>query len=202
MEEMNNETWKDIVGFEGYYQVSNYGRVKSLKRTYKQYDGYSFSNHTYRERILKTNINKQGYIIVSINKKCHRYTKQVHRLVAKAFLNNYNDKLEVNHINGIKIDNRVDNLEMVTRLENQHHAEKNNLIKRKKGKNNHSSKPILEYDDKGELIREYYSLTNASEINNINIKHISYCLRKGRKDKYKNSIWKYKEEKDGKILHK
>lgn len=196
-----NEKFKDIKGFEGLYQISNYGRVKSLSRIYNQFDGYSFSKHEYRERILKCCFHKQGYVLVQLSKDCRKYFKQVHRLVAQAFLKNYSEDLEVNHKNAIKSDNNINNLEMVTRLENQNHAERNNLIKRIKGKGNHSNKAIVEFTKDGKLV-EYYSLTNASEINDINIKHLSYCLRKNRKDKYKQSIWKYKYKKDNETLHK
>lgn len=187
------EIWKDIKDYEGLYQVSNLGRVKSLERVYIQYNGYGDFKHHYRERIMKQTSQKQGYLIINLSKRKKHYTKLVHRLVAQAFLDNYSNDLEVNHVNGIKNDNRVENLEMCTRLENQRHAEKNNLIKRKYGKDNISSKPIIEYDENMNYINEYDSITIAGKENNISMKHISYCIIHNRKDKLKRHIWKYKE---------
>lgn len=134
--------------------------------------------------------------MVNLSKNCKGHLKQVHRLVAQAFLDNYSNNLEVNHKNGIKNDNRVENLEMCTRLENQQHAEKNHLIKRKYGKDNVSSKPILEYDEKNNFIKEYDSITIAGNINNIKMKHLSYCIINEKQDKIKKHYWKYKERKD------
>ena len=191
-----NEIFKDIPNYEGFYQVSNYGRVKSLKRTYFQENGYGNHKHNYKERILKLIKHKQGYMMVRLSKNGKGYLKQVHRLVAQTFLNNYNEKLEVNHINAIKSDNKLENLEMCTRIENQRHAEQNNLIKRKYGKDNVSSKPIIEYDENMNYIGEYDSITIAGKENNINMKHLSYCIIHNKKDKIKSHIWKYKERND------
>ena len=145
------EIWKDIPGFEGRYQVSNYGRVKS----------FNFRN-TGRANVLSTNPQKDGYPSVTLlleNGKAKKF--RVHRLVAKAFLENYSDSLEVDHIDTNKENNNLSNLRMCTRKENcnneltlQHKAEamrgekspmwgkhlsqetKKKLSKANKGKNN------------------------------------------------------------------
>lgn len=103
------EIWKDIPHYEGRYLISNYGRVFSL-----------LSN-----KILAVRQNDDGYIVISLNTKDQkRKTERVHRLVALAFIENPENKPEVNHINCIRNDNRVDNLEWVSREENNAYTSK------------------------------------------------------------------------------
>ena len=101
------ETWKDIQDFEGKYQISDLGRVKSLYND----NGYK---KTYREKILKYSIKKNGYCQVILVKNRKRYSKNIHRLVAQAFIPNPNNLPCVNHKNEIKSDNVVGNLEWCT----------------------------------------------------------------------------------------
>lgn len=115
------EKWKDIEGFEGYYQVSTYGRVKSLSRTSIR------RGRTYpqKESILKMQINQ--YPSVMLQKEGNKRRVNIHRLVAHAFIPNPQNKPMVNHINGIKTDCHVDNLEWVTQRENEDHSIKYGL---------------------------------------------------------------------------
>lgn len=112
------EKWKNIRGYEGHYQVSNLGRVKSLSRISMHSTG---SEMVLKEKILKTFGNK-GYINCKLYADNIGKTMSVHRLVANSFIENPKEKLEVNHINGIKNDNRLENLEWCTRSENLKHA--------------------------------------------------------------------------------
>jgi acetylglutamate synthase len=112
------EIWKDIEGYEGYYQVSNLGRVKSLKRCYQLKVN---TTKCVEERILSPRVNKLGYAQILLHKLSTRKTVLVHRLVASAFLKS-NGLPYVNHKNGIKSDNRVENLEYVTASQNTQHS--------------------------------------------------------------------------------
>lgn len=114
------EEWKDIKGFEGFYKVSNLGRVKSLSRVVNTYKGTKRNG----ERILKPKrkLMKNSYLTVCMSRKGMITTAQVHVLVADAFLPKPNCKVEVNHKNGIKSDNRAENLEWVTRKQNILHS--------------------------------------------------------------------------------
>ena len=102
------EEWRDIKGYEGLYQVSNLGRVKSFK-------GVS-------ERILKIGVDRYGYISINLFKNNKRKLCKVHRLVAEAFIPNQDNKPQVNHIDEVKTNNMVSNLEWVTAKENSNHG--------------------------------------------------------------------------------
>lgn len=107
------EIWKDIKEYEGLYQISNLGNVKSLKRN----------------KLLKPIKDKDGYLCVTLYKMCKLKEKKVHRLVAQTFILNPENKPQVNHIDGNKQNNVVNNLEWCTRLENIEHAWKIGLMK-------------------------------------------------------------------------
>lgn len=118
------EIWKDIPGFEGLYQVSSHGRVRSLD-TFKKV--YRFGVPYLRKkkgRILKPVKHTNGYLVVQLGRGNRRF---VHRLVAEAFIENPEHKPAINHKNGIKTDNTVENLEWVTYSENQIHAKRTGL---------------------------------------------------------------------------
>lgn len=108
------EEWRDIKGYEGLYQVSNLGRVKSFKGR--------------KERLFTLYLRKDGYYEVGLRKDKTRKFKLVHRLVAEAFIPNSDDKPQVNHINGLKTDNHLNNLEWCTAKENTNHAIDTGLI--------------------------------------------------------------------------
>lgn len=115
-----NERWKDIPGYEGMYQVSNLGRVKSMARVICNGKGYYLS----KEKILKPNVLAKGYLQVELQKNRKRHCLQVHRIVAATFIDNPHKDLynQVNHLNGNKQDNRVWNLEWCNNSINQLHA--------------------------------------------------------------------------------
>lgn len=112
------EIWKDIEGYEGLYQISNLGRIKSLERI------VITKRHKIpvKETIRKQNTDTYGYNRVFLRNKNKNKNFQVHRLVAIHFIDNSENKPQVNHIDGVKTNNRVDNLEWVTNKENQYHS--------------------------------------------------------------------------------
>ena len=124
-----NEVWKDIKGYEGVYQVSNLGHVKGLSR---------FVNcplnckRLIKENTIKPELTKQGYISIKLYKNNTGKHFQVHRLIADAFIPNSENKNCINHINGIKTDNRLENLEWMTYSENNKHAYDTGLKKTRK----------------------------------------------------------------------
>jgi len=115
----SKEIWKDIPNYKGYYQVSNLGNVKSLKRVVYKSNGRTY---TVKERILKANIDTTGYLVVQLSKDWKAKTFQVHKLVAMAFLGHKRCGYErvVHHIDNNSKNNRLDNLEVVTQRENSH----------------------------------------------------------------------------------
>ena len=125
---MTNEIWKDIEGYEGLYQVSTYGNIKSLPKVRRNGTG----TYIQKERLLKPSNTSTGYKKVELCKDGKRKGFKVHRLVAIAFIPNPDNKPEVNHIDGNKINNNIDNLEWVTSSEKTIHAYETGLSPNKK----------------------------------------------------------------------
>lgn len=147
------EIFKDIVGYEGKYMVSNKGRVISL----------DYQN-TKTKKVLTPVKHHSGYLFVHLGKDKIRL---VHVLVAKAFIPNPLQKACVNHIDGDKSNNCVENLEWVTHKENMEHAIRTGLRDPRKnnahsGGMNHNSKPIYQYSKDGELIRRWDCVSDAA----------------------------------------
>lgn len=169
MEEL--EIWKDIEGYKGLYQVSNYGQVKSLK----------FG----KEKILKQCKLKDGYLYVRLCQNGKGKTYKVHRLVVKCFLEAIEGKDIVNHKNEIKTDNRVENLEWVSSKENANYGTRNERISER------HKKPILQFTKDMVFVREFDSATIASTELNINLGHINSVCNFKRKT-CGGYIWRYK----------
>jgi hypothetical protein len=163
------EIWKEIENSK-IYEISNYGNVRSIDRI-------DNIGRIKNGKILKKTINKQGYEYVSLFYNNKKIKKTVHRLVAKAFLNNKNDSLVINHKDGNKLNNNVSNLEWITQKENIRHAWENNLSHRTK------CRKIKQYDKEGNLIKIYNAVMDAERETGINNSKIVECCKKhyGRK---------------------
>lgn len=123
------EIWKDVNGFEGFYQVSNFGRVRSLDRIEEVYrSDIGLVIRPRKGRILKQKTNKYGYAVVHLRNKELEKHASVHRLVASEFLDNPENKPSVNHIDADKLNNCLWNLEWSTHTEQMQHAVQNNLL--------------------------------------------------------------------------
>ena len=127
------EQWKDIKGYEGLYQVSNLGKVRSLDRIVKQFGHKQEYERSIKGKLLKLHIQNGGYLIATLTKNNNERKMLVHRLVAIAFMGN-NEGMQVNHKDGNKLNNKLSNLEWCTQSENVKHAyfKLNHKLKNKK----------------------------------------------------------------------
>lgn len=175
------EIWKNIKGYEGLYQVSSDGRVKSLERIIIKKDGRKF---TVKERILKPIADRCGYQVVNLHTGGKQKKFAVHRLVCEAFCENPENKSEVNHINEDKTDNRACNLEWCTRRENVNHGTRN------KRSGETQSKPVGQYTRSGELVKLWPSTIEAKRQAGFDCGQISRVAN-GKRKTHKGFIWKY-----------
>lgn len=192
------EQWKDIKGYEGFYQISNFGKVRSLKR----YRRNGKSGYIQFGKILKVQSNKQGYQSVTLYKEGRPKRISLHRLVAQAFISNPLKLPQINHRDENPSNNQVDNLEWCTAKYNNNYGNHNlNLSNTLKHTNKQiaivngkkASKPVLQFTLSGELVKKYPSQVEAARSNEIRQDGISDCCR-GKTKKYKGFVWKFAQK--------
>ena len=174
------EIWKEIKNYEGFYEVSSLGRVRSLTRYIKQKNN---SKKKIAGKILKPIANKNGYLMVTLSKDCKGKRYFVHRLVADAFILNKNNKKEVNHIDENPKNNKVNNLEWVTHLENSNYGTRGKRISKnlKEWCKKNRVKKVKQVSLNGIFIKEWESAKDVQKELGINSKGISLCATKRRK---------------------
>ncbi len=167
------EVWKDIPGYEGLYQVSNIGRIKSLRK----------------DRILKLIIARNGYCRIQL---CNNGLKEklVHRLVYEAFIGSIPEKMCINHKDEDKTNNSLSNLELVTHAQNNVYGTRVERV-RKKRLNGIDSKAVLQFDMQGNFIKEFPSMNEAQRQTGIRQGSISHCCN-GRYNHAGGFTWRYK----------
>lgn len=175
------EIWKDIAGYEGLYQVSNLGNVRSLGRWRGNGKGVYFQEG----QIIKPFKNKRGYQIVDLRKN-GRKNHYVHRLVAQSFIENPENLPCINHKDESKTNNRVDNLEWCSYVYNNNYGTRNKRMAESK------SKKVIQLTLDGKIVREWASTVECG-LNGFNKGHVAECCR-GERKTHKGYRWVYAED--------
>ena len=165
------EEWKQIEGYEGMYEVSNFGRVRSVARIVKA--SYGSQRNAY-SRVLKPYTNRLGYQYVVLSKDGKTLTRSLHRLVAMAFIPNPNEYSIINHKDENPRNNRADNLEWCTQMYNVHYG---TGMERGNAKSNHGRMAVDKLDLNGNYICSYRSISEAAEAVGVRKQCICACLK-------------------------
>lgn len=175
------EQWKEIKGYEGIYEISNLGNVKSLKRIVKG----RWGNTKISSKILVPAKDKDGYSVVALCKNGGQKVSKIHRLVAEAFIPNPNNFIQINHKDENKTNNNVSNLEWCNAKYNSNYGTRTNRIKEK------TSKKVIQYEKNGEVVAFYDSVNQAKRTTKIS--HIYDCCN-GKLKQVGGYIWRYANE--------
>lgn len=181
------EEWKDIPGFEGYYQASTLGNIRSVTREVV----HSERHMRVRRSQERKGSRSRGYYHIGLSKQGIITGQAVHRLVALTFIPNPENKPQVNHINSIRDDNRVENLEWATNSENQLHAFLHGNQRGRRNEEDHRSMPVIQKTLDGEFVAEYPSVNEAERVTGLGARNINRCCRGIRPTAY-NYKWEFK----------
>ena len=185
------EDWRDVIGYEGLYQVSSYGRVKHLPHIHHRSKSFVVA-----ESICTMHKQNMGYYVVDLYKENKRKTKLVHRLVAEAFVSNPGGLKVVNHIDSNRANNHISNLEWCTHSHNAKWSyDTNNRREKmnwKRGKYHYKSKPVFMLNKKGIKLQRFDSIIDAENATGVNNSLIVACLKKRNKTAG-GYIWEYAE---------
>lgn len=175
------EIWKDIKGYEGIYELRNDGLLHSFPRNTTN-GGYTYGSY-----------DKEGYFVFDLSVNGKRKNKRINRLVYETFVGDIPKGYDIHHINGIKTDNRVENLcllekSMHSKMHIEEHKEKTlkSVIKK-------CSKPIIQYTLDGVFVAEYESIMEAERQTGIKNTNISSCC-KNKRNKAGEYVWRYKRQ--------
>ena len=178
------EEWRDIPGYEGKYQVSNLGRVKSLS--------YHMSK---KEKVLSPCFDNYGYYLIQLSKDNSQKTYKLHRLVWEAFNGPVPEGMQINHINENRIDNRLENLNLMTPKENVNWGTRTDRAAKAMVNNPKICKQVIKYSKNNEFICVYPSARQASRETGISYRHINDCCREyGYCRSAGGFIWRYAEQ--------
>ena len=152
------EMWKDVINYYGKYIISSNGVIKSVAR-----------KNRLNDKIKKQRKDKDGYMIVNLHSDGKTKTLKVHRLLAEAFIYNPLNKPQVNHINGIKNDNRLQNIEWATQSENMQHSYDNGLTKASVGEKNGNSKLTTKDVEDMKKLRKFMTYQELANVFSVSI---------------------------------
>lgn len=196
LEDLPNEVWKDVPNYEGLYQVSNLGRVKSLTRQSACY----IQNGKRRSYTVKSKICKQhlvmGYLMSHLSKDNKKVMHKTHRLVAEAFLPNDKKLPQVNHIDENKLNNKVENLEWCTAKENNNHGTRNKRISEAQRNDPRFSKRIMQYTLDGVFIKEWPSICDAGRAGYDRKAISNLCNKEKGSHTACGYLWKFSDDKE------
>ena len=178
----NNEKWEPIIGYEGVYEISNRGRVKSLSR--KEYNGFGYFIRG--ELIRKIQLSEKGYGVLKLTKNKITKNHKLHRLVAEHFIPNPNNYKTVNHKDENKLNNNVGNLEWCTQQYNLAYG--NTRLRQSEGQNI----PVYKCDMLGDVLKRYDSMLDT-KCDGFNNGSVSRCCN-GKQDSHKGYKWRYADE--------
>lgn len=190
LDDLEGEIWKNIKGWEGYYMVSNKGRVKSLSRE------VLYSNnrkHKYKGRIMKAKVNKKGYVTVCLSQNGYYCSRRLHQLVIAAFLDRPNGYDQINHKDENKQNNELVNLEYCTGRYNNNYGTKAKRAAEKQMNDPNRSISIYQYTIDGELIDMFPSMKEAFRKTKADVRRICACCNGYRKTE-NGYVWAYSNE--------